>query len=231
MSKYFLFITLLFCVLVSTYSQTPNKYGIKGGVVFTGIINSGNDNNLFFEPYIVSDYVNFSAGIYKEWFNTRKFCLSTELIYSIKGDHDDTLKYYEPVQTIHGTMYEMNYVSNRYQYLSLLFLPRYKFAITPSGENMFICGGPGAELLIGSYFSGDNENVHKLEKYSASFIAAAGFGVELMDFLFLEFRVTHSFSGPYKLKFINQTVSRSYTSASFYTGVSFNNFFKKNRKK
>lgn len=223
--KLLVILTVLFTVH-NIQSQTPDKFGIRAGIIFTGISTSNDDKNLFYDSSAFLSHLNFTVSVYKEWFTKKKFSISTELIYSVVGDKNVLVKYLKPVPTNQGEFYEESYITNRFQYLSLHILPRYRFVVTPSGENMYVYAGPTADMLIGNYSSENFENVYELDNFKMTFGGAFGLGLELMDFLTFEFKLLHSFTGPYNIKYGDKTISRRYTSAVFYTGVSFNKFFK-----
>ncbi|RPI13350.1 MAG: PorT family protein [Ignavibacteriae bacterium] len=229
MCKFSILIFVLFTLVSSVHSQTENKFGIKAGCIFTGISTSNDDKNLFYDSSTFLNHLNYTVGFYKEWFNTEKFCLSTELIYSTKGDINVFVKLVKDVSTNQGEFYESYYVSNRFQYLSLQLLPRYRIVLAPKSENMYIFGGPSLDLLVNNYISDDRTDFKKIDNMKLELGAVIGLGVELMNFLTFEFRFDHNFTGPYTISYGDKTIARRYSSAVFYTGISFNKFFKKKK--
>jgi hypothetical protein len=214
---------IIFIIITSNFvaSQHISKYGIKAGLIFTGMTTS-NESSVFVDSAAFLNFLSFEAGIYAEIFNTRKFCLSAELHYSIKGERNPNFNtVLIPVTLSNGQYYEYKYLSDRFHYISFQLLPRYRLVITPSGENLYVLGGGKIDLLIHNTNSGDNKTV-EINNFKLDFGVTTGLGIELMNFLNFEFRFEHSFRGPYKFSYGDKTVTRTFNSIIFFTGVSFN---------
>lgn len=221
MKKLTLFLIIIFCSCES-HPQTFHKIGFRGGLIFTGMATSS-EASVFSDSASFLNFLSYEFGVYAEMFNSKHFCLSTEFHYRVKGERNPNFnKVIRPVTLNNGQYYEYRYLSDRFHYISLQILPRYRIAITHTDENLYLFGGGVLDLLIYNTNSGDNETVDDIKNFKLDFGATAGIGIELMNFLTFEFRYEHSFRGPYELSYGDKTVTRSYNSLIFLTGISFN---------
>ncbi|RPI13348.1 MAG: PorT family protein [Ignavibacteriae bacterium] len=216
---------VLFLTSAVFYSQEENKFGIKAGLVFSGMTKFNNDDviKMTDEPSFFS-FVGMDFGFYRQWFTTRAFSLSTEVHYNVKGEKNINLIALEPGSS--GATFERKYLSNRFHYISFFLLPRYKFIRSGAGDNFYFFGGPSFDFLISNYYSVDNEPNLQVKNFGFGYGAEIGFGVEFMA-VTCEFIYNHSFTGPYTFSYGSGKSRREYNSLEFIAGVALNSLFKK----
>lgn len=216
-------ILILCCLLIASvsFSQTLSKYGVKGGLIFTGM-ETANISSVFADSSAFLNFLSFDFGVYAEMFNSKKFCISAELHYSVKGERNPNFnKLLVPITSENHPYYEYQYLSDRFHFLSIQLLPKYRFVITPSGENIYVIGGGKIDMLVKNNNSGDNKEIKGINNFRFDFGVTAGLGIEVMNFLSFEFRYERSLRGPYEILYGDKTVTRTFNSVMFLTGISF----------
>ena len=207
--------------------QTHNKIGIRTGVLISGMSSDNSKDMVFTDTSSAFTYVSFDIGIYKEWFDTKRFCISTEVHYLIKGEQNPAHSLIvTPIKTSQGDVYEYRYIPDRFQYLSFQIFPRFRIIVTPTGENIYLFAGPTFDLLLNNTNSDFPDQKVPLSNSKLTFSGSIGAGSEILDFLSCEIRYDHSFIGPYSITYGNQTVPRRHNAIIFLAGISFNKFFK-----
>jgi hypothetical protein len=84
-----------------------------------------------------------------EFLNSEKFCLSAEFHFTRKGERNPNhLAIVETINTSQGLMYDYKYLTDRFYYLSLQLLPKYRFVVTPTKDNIYLISGPKFDLII-----------------------------------------------------------------------------------
>lgn len=220
--KNLVYLLLLFLTFSSHFfSQIIKSYGIKGGMLISGL--STGDNNVYFdEDVIFVNFIGYDIGIFTEMFNTKKFVLSTELHYNVKGENNpNPIKAVIPEETSQGSVYKLKYVDNRLHYLSLQVLPRYHFILSKD-ESLFLTGGPALDYLFTSA-SSDGDDILGI-KPGLEFAAIGGVGALINDYLFLEFRFQHNFTPVYTFSNNGIKTSRENTSLMFIVGYALKAF-------
>jgi hypothetical protein len=221
-----LFIICLIFSLQITESQILSKYGIKSGLLWTGLT-APNSTNAFgnFSPSLFN-FISVDFGIYAEIFNKERFCISTELHYVTKGeDPADNFQYPVQIDPNRGEVYNFTNISNRFHYISLQLLPRYRFGLTQDDKVYFLLG-PHFDYMIGNSYSEDN-NEFKVKNSKLELGVTSGIGGEVRDKINFEFRFEYNLTGTYKLKYGNESVSRHNISLIFMAGVCLKNLSKK----
>ncbi len=227
--------TVIIIILIASvnFSQVRNNYGIKGGFNFSGISSSAT-NTVFKEESIRMNCFNFDLGIFKEWFSTKRFCLSTELHYAVKGEITGNA-YVDIIPTMKKIFYVYTtwFFPDRFQYLSFQLLPKYRtgFTVPPAVDNLYLEGGIGLNTMVGNYNSDIDTNIVHLKNFDCEVSGILGMGIEIAHFIDIEFRYEHTFNGPYTATFGNTEIYRNLNSFIFLTGISINYFFEKHSKK
>lgn len=238
MNKYikYIFLISILAFNFNLFSQTPNKYGIRAGVVFNGIQSIGNQNSIF--QYTDAFYNSFSydIGAYKEWTFSKEFCVSTELHYIQKGETNENLKLTFITATEPWIVVQNWSLPDRFNYISAQILPRFMFAHTNAMLHssdvwfMYVFGGPTFNMLVSNSNSKVSDKIIPVKNGRVEIGAMIGFGSELLDFLTFEFRAEHVFNGPYSVVFPDYTVTRVHNSVYFLVGFAINKFFEKEKK-
>lgn len=224
-SKIVFMLVSIFLLNQAAYGQILYNYGLKGGVTLSGISSTNESiittNNSFFVNFLSYDF-----GIYAELLNSKKFCVSAEVHYIARGNDNPNFNKIIYVEQSNGeNIFKSKFLNDRFQYISFQVLPKYRFVITPSGENLYVFGGPRIEFLTGNSNSGGFTNTMDLKSFRTDFGATLGLGAELINFLILEFRFEHNFRGPYTFSYGDKTASLLHNSFSFLTGIAINKIF------
>jgi hypothetical protein len=223
--RYYL-ITLSIIFSNLSYCQTHNKIGLKAGILISGISSNNSNGIILADSSSAFSFVSMDIGIFKEWFDSKRFCISTELHYLTKGEQNPEYnRIVTPVKTSQGEIYEYRYLPDRFKYLSLQIFPRYRIILTSSGENIYIFGGPTIDFLLENSSSVFPDEVVPLENSKLTFGGTIGAGSEILDFLSCEIKYDHSFTGPYNIKYGDITIHRRHNTLLLLVGVSFNKFF------
>ena len=218
-------IIIIFLFPVSQiYSQTLYKFGIKGGLNFSGLSTSDDAKNVFYDSSAVFNLLTFDIGIFAELFNFQRFCVSAELHYLTKVENNPNLnKQLILNSSNHGEFYSYEYLSDRLHYLSLQLLPRYRFVITDEDE-LYFMGGPEFDYLTG-YSNSENDNIIAMKNGTISAGGILGFGGEYHELITFDFKYEHDFTNTYKISYGDKSVSRKSSSISFVAGISLSNLF------
>jgi hypothetical protein len=236
--KYFFLISILILNFnFNLYSQTPNKYGIKAGLILTGIQSINNPDNVIEYQNAFYNFFSYDFGIYKEWTFSRMFGVSTELHYILKGESRQDLKLSIITATQPFIVVENNYIPDRFNYISAQLLPRIMFAQSNKVRNsndvwfLYLFGGPTFNMLLSSSSSNasGSSNTIPLKKGKIEVGAMLGLGSEMFDFLSIEFRMEHIFNGPFNVVYPDYTLTRVHNSLYFLVGFAFNKLFEKER--
>lgn len=224
---YFLKSIFLFLLIFSSNnleSQFINKFGLKGGVSLSKItLSSYIPGILSREPEGKYKLLTVDLGLFAELFDSRYFCVSTEIHYTIKGEESfEDLKVIQPNKDFN----EFNYksINDRFSYLSFQILPRYKFIVN-SQDKIYIFGGPKFDLRISNNNSLQNEEI----KFSNGKIETGiivGIGNEIWDLLFIEGRYEYNFTDVYTINYDVTKVSRKNTSFNLLIGISLKKLLK-----
>ncbi len=199
-------------------AQLINKFGVKGGVILSGMMSSG------YIPVIMQNqsdnayhFLTFDAGVFVEWFDSKHFCLSTELHYNIKGEQKEN-----PFKLLYlaaNGEYKYGSVSDRFQYLSFQLLPKWKFIVTQE-DNVYLFLGPKFDYRVGAYNADTDEDI-KVSSGKMETGFAIGFGNEVWDIFRVDFKYEQSFSSVYNITYGPTTVSRRNASFVVLLGISF----------
>lgn len=211
---------ILITVSVIQYSQTINKYGIKGGLILSKLsYNNDYKSSSINEPLNKFACLKTDFGIYLEMFDSRSFCTSVELHYLCKGeDSKNAIKVYSPDSIVNFLNTDFQNVYNRFYYLSFQVLQKWKF-IVRSDDKMFFFGGPVLNMGVSSN-SSDNENAVKIENKKLIFGFKTGFGIELWDLFLLEMSYSHDFNSIYVITDGTGRIERRHDSFELLAGIS-----------
>lgn len=229
---YILIFTIFFLHVITSSSQILGKYGIKAGLVFNGI-STGNDISVFTDSSAYLNFLAFDIGIYAELFNTKNFCVSTELHYLVRGEQNPNfIKILTRIPPAYLEIYEYKYLSDRFNYLSFQILPRYILNLTQRNK-LFAFAGPRFELRIGNSNSGidDDSKIFEMSNYKLETGGSIGFGGEMLDVFSFEFRYDYNFSNIYGLSYRNNIVYRKHNSLTFLLGLSLSKYLNKKQSK
>lgn len=215
-------------------SQTFTNFGIKAGCLITGLGTSNVNEPVTSDipkPYVSDSsfpfsYFSYDIGVFAEWLNSEKFCISTELHYTVKAENK-TSQYIVPnvVYIPGGNYWERGYLKDKAQYLSFQILPRYRLVVTPDKkDNIFIYAGPSFDILLKDESFYSQPNYIKAGGFIRCIGGVLGFGFEWKKILAFEIRVDHNFKGPYKFVYENDEIARRYTTITFLTGIALNKF-------
>jgi hypothetical protein len=211
-------------------SQTFNMFGLKAGISLTGLSTYNeygpttypNQHSYISDSASLFNYVSYDIGMFAEWFNTKHFCLSSEIHYLVKAS-SNTAEYTVPnyILAPEGNHWENGSLDDKIQYLSLMLLPRYRISITPSSEgNVYIFGGPVIEFILKDEGSYTQPNYIYKSNSLNNIGGMLGIGFEWSSRLSFEIRIEHDFIGPYNFKYRSEEIARRYTVITFLTGVS-----------
>ncbi len=226
MIKKILILVILIFIVNSSYSQTFTKFGLKCGLIFNGI-STENDQAKVVGENAFFNFLSYNFGMYGEFFNTRRFCLSSEIHFTLKGERNPN--FIGVVQTQNSnqhTLYEFKYLSDRFYYLRFQLLPRFRFLLTTSNENIYVLGGPTFDYMFANSNSGDAKNIKDIENSRLEFGALFGVGIEMWDIVSFEFRVEHTFSSLYTISYSNNNITRHHNALLFLTGLNLKKAFK-----
>jgi hypothetical protein len=200
------------------YSQVINKFGIKGGLIISKLTLSENVSDAFsYEPEREYKFLSMDVGIYAEMFDSRFFCISTELHYNIKGE--EAYQDFEILQpNTQADGFEYRKVSDRFHYVSLQILPRWKYLVNTQ-DKLYLFGGPRIDLRVANSKSGGKEDI-KLSNNVIEPGFTVGIGNEIWDLLTIELRYEMNFTSVYKVSYGNTSVSRKNNSFTLLAGLS-----------
>jgi Outer membrane protein beta-barrel domain len=216
-----------------THSQTFSKFGIKAGFLITGL-HTFNKSDMF-TGYMANTFIgdsskffsslNFDVGLFTEWFNSEKFCISAELHYRVK-EEPDTAYYIVPNRhfdyELWQWIWEKGNLHDKAHYLSFQILPRYRVVVTPDKkDNIYIFAGPTFDFLLSDESSYTEPNYISTGGLVRNIGAVLGAGFEWKKWLIAEIRIDHDFTGPYNFKYKNDEIARRYTTLTFLVGISF----------
>jgi hypothetical protein len=212
---------IIFFIIISSfnsiYTQTFNKFGIKSGLIFNGI-STQNDGASIVEESAIFNYLSYDFGLFGEFFNSKKFCISTELHFTAKGEKNAAYVIITK-NTTQGQIYDFEYLSDRFYYISLHTLPKYRFFHSSRNENLYVMAGPKFDFLISNSNSDNYENSLKIKNSNLEVGALIGFGIEVWDIVSFEFRFEHTFTPVYKLSYNNGNITRHHNALVFLTGL------------
>lgn len=162
-------------------------------------------------------------------FNNERYCVAIELHYISKGENpDESYKVQVPVNPNLGEIYNFKNASDRFTYISLQVLPRYRFGLTQEDKLYFLLG-PHLDYRISNHYS-DNVNEYSFTNSNFELGFTGGIGGEVRDLLNFEFRCGYDISGTYKVSYGSTTVTRHDISISFLVGVCLKNYTPKKPK-
>ena len=212
---------IIICILYSSVNaQFINKFGIKGGLLLSQLSFSNEINNGFIiEPNNKYACLKTDFAIYAEMFDSRNFCASVELHYLNKGEdvkNKIQVNYLETVNSLN--IYNYRFVNDRFQYIALHILPRWRFIIK-SEDKMYIYAGATFSYRIDNYsvFT-DNAISFQNSKLLTGF--KTGYGIELWDLFLLEISYSHDFNNAYVITYGNQRLERKHNSFDLLAGLS-----------
>jgi hypothetical protein len=220
MNKIILVLCVLYFHALHSDCQIVNKWGIKGGLILSKISLSDYNPDFFSsEPSGKYKFLSFDAGIFVEFFDSRYFCISTELHYNIKGEEDEKLfKTMVPVKSGLIEMYEYKYMNDRFHYLSLQFLPRWKYIVN-SEDKLYFFAGPKFDLRL-SNSSSISESAVKFTNSRLEAGLTLGIGNEIWDLFSFELRFEHNFSNAYSIVYGDESYNRKHNSFYLLAGLS-----------
>jgi hypothetical protein len=213
-------------VQVILNSQTLGSFGIKGGLSLSRIsLSEYNEEAFPNQPAVEFKLISMDIGLFAELVNSKQFCVSTELHYRIIGENNDK-KFTVIVPEKNGTIetYAEKNVSDRFHYISLQILPRWKYQLNRSNK-LYLFAGPRADLRMANSNS-ESESAIEFENNKLQAGFAAGMGFENSELLSIEIRYEHNLTNAYTITFGNQTFNRKHNSFYVLAGVSFSKLLK-----
>jgi len=218
-----IFLLLTFCS-AGINSQVINKFGIKGGLIISKLTLSEYISDAFsYEPEREYKFLSMDVGIYAELFDSRFFCISTELHYNIKGEEAyQDFEILQPNKQADG--FEYLTVSDRFHYLSLQLLPRWKYLVN-SQDKLYLFAGPRIDLRVANSKSGGKEDI-KLSNNVIEPGLTVGIGNEIWDLLTIELRYEMNFTSVYKVSYGSTSISRKNNSFTLLAGLSLKKLLK-----
>jgi outer membrane protein with beta-barrel domain len=215
--------SLIICALIifsaaGINSQIINKFGIKGGMILSKLTFDSDFNS----TYIVAPLSKFAClksdfAVYAELFDSRNFCTAVEIHYLSKGeDSKNPIKVYQPDTSNNYLSTEFSYVNDRFNFISLQVLPRWRF-IVRSDDKMYLFGGPVFNYLI-SNSSAITPDAISLKNSKLSAGIKAGYGIELWDLFSIELSYTHDFNNAYIISYGSEKLNRSFDSFELLAG-------------
>ncbi len=205
-------------------SQVVNKFGIKGGLILSKLsMNEFVSDAFSYEPERKYKFLSFDIGLYAELFDSRFFCVSTELHYNVKGEESfEDFMILQPNRQNDG--FEFKKVNDRFHYISLQVLPRWRFMVNTE-DKLYVFGGPRFDLRIGSSKSGGTSDIPLSNGIIESGFTV-GFGNEFWELLITEFRYEINLSNVYNITYGNTVVKRKNHSFSLLMGLSLKKLLK-----
>ncbi len=215
---WFILLLLSLFPVSETGSQVFNKFGIKGGAIFSGMSLSEFYPGIFrYNPSNSFKLLSIDFGIYGEFFNSRHFSTNTEIHYTIRGEGGNQL--FEFLQTSTGiTGLEYRTASNRFHYISFQILPKWKFIVNTE-NNVYLFGGPRFDLRVSNSNTLTNDYV-KFDNSGFETGFTVGAGDEISDMFHFELRYERNFTSSYELDVKGERVTRKLSSFSLLLGVS-----------
>ncbi|HMT12403.1 MAG TPA: outer membrane beta-barrel protein, partial [Ignavibacteria bacterium] len=215
-----LMVIVLFVCSHSVQSQFIDKFGIKAGAIYTGLSSPYDRNKtlteIFEKQSNAGSLLSYDLGIFAELFNKPRFCVSMEVHYCVKGESNfNQVKLLSPDEN-HPGYYSYRGFSDRFQYLSLQVLPRWRFELN-SSDKIYLFMGPKLDILLGNYNSDDLSGLN-VKNYGSEIGFAAGIGNEVWELFYLELKYEHSFSSVYNIKYGGDTYGRKFSSISLLAG-------------
>lgn len=206
-------------------SQVIHNWGIKGGLLFSGFT-TDSDDKVFTDSSHFVNFLSYDIGLYAEMFNSKKFSVSAELHYNTKGERNPNFVSVITVSpSSQGDEYSYKYLSDRFHYISLQILPRYKFIITKE-DVLYIFGGPSYDYRISNTNSEHPNSTLEAGKSGGEIAGIIGLGGEFLRIATFEFRFQHNFTPTYTFRYGDKKVGRTSNSIIFQFGVSLKKIFK-----
>lgn len=210
-------------------SQIVNKFGLKGGALMNNLTSYDDDAAYtgFFKNYSEKLLLlNYDIGIFAEFFDSPKFCISGELHYNIKGEENkNSVRILAPDKT-NPELYTYQGISDRFSYISLQLLPQWRFEIN-SSDKLYLFAGPKFDYRAGNYNSDDIEGV-EIPDSKVELGFAAGIGNIMWELVYLELKYEHSFTDVYSIRYGSEKYSRYNQTFLLLMGVSLKKLFKIN---
>ena len=208
MKRYCILVTvILLCVIFSGQdlnSQVVNKFGIKGGLLLSKLsMNEFVSDAFSYEPERDYKFLSFDVGIYAELFDSRFFCVSTELHYNTKGEESfEDFMILQPNKQNDG--FEYKKMNDRFHYISLQILPRWRFMVNTE-DKLYFFGGPRFDLRVGNSKSGGASDIPINNGVIESGFTV-GIGNEFWELLITEIRYEINLSNVYNITYGNTVV-------------------------
>jgi len=208
-----------------SFSQKGIDYGIKMGLLLSKLSLTQDINPALIEyPIEGFRYLGIDLGVYLQFFNTRKFCVTTEFHYNQKGESTQ----YSPFRILYpispgGIPVKMQSVNNAFEYLYFQILPRWKF-LSSREDYAYLFAGPRFDYRISnSNTDGPNEITFKNGVIEGGF--TTGFGYDIMNLFNSELRYDYSFTNAYSITNGVATINRNFSSFTLLLGISIKELF------
>lgn len=227
LSRSFLAVILISCLCIEANSQVFSKFGIKGGLILSKLTFNNNIPAEFVkEPLNKYACLKTDFALYAEIFNSSNFCTSVELHYLSKGEDSKTPLEVNYLENENGYyVYNFRYINDRFQYISLQLLPKWKFYVRED-DNMFFFGGPSFSYRL-SNSSAKSTNAIELSNSRLMLGFKTGYGIELWDLFLLELSFSHDFTNAYVITYRDSKLNRKQDSFELLAGFNISKFFKK----
>lgn len=225
-SRIIVFILLFYFILPNqnVNSQVVNKFGLKGGLLLSKLsMNEFVSDAFSYEPERKYKFLSIDLGLYAELFDSRFFCVSAELHYSIKGEESfEDFMILQQGNTPNEFVYKK--VNDRFHYISFQILPRWKFMVNTE-DKLYLFGGPRFDLRIANSKSGGDSDIPLSNGIIESGITV-GIGNEFWELLSTELRYEVNLSNVYTITYGSTTVKRKNHSFSLLMGLSLKKLLK-----
>lgn len=210
-------------------SQVINKFGLKGGALLNNLTAYDDDAAYtgFYRNYSEKSLLlSYDIGLFAEFFDSPKFCISGEIHYNIKGEENKNGVRILAPDKINPELYTYQGISDRFSYISLQLLPQWRFELN-SSDKLYFFAGPKFDYRVGNSNSDDIEGV-KIPDSKVEFGFAAGIGNIMWELVYLELKYEHSFTDVYTIKYGSENYSRHNQTFLLLMGVSLKKLLKVN---